>query len=72
MQGDQIGRIFAQWATVCFRQFPKNDTKSPQFWASFSKILILTKNGLRYILGDFFTNSSGHPGPMQKAGNAAD
>jgi hypothetical protein len=23
--------------------------------------LILTKNGLGYTLGDFFTNSSGHP-----------
>jgi hypothetical protein len=22
----------------------------------------LTKNGLGYLLGDFFTNSSGHPG----------
>jgi hypothetical protein len=24
--------------------------------------LVLTKNGAGYILGDFFTNSSGHPG----------
>jgi hypothetical protein len=24
-------------------------------------ILIMTKNGLGYILGDFFTNVSGHP-----------
>jgi hypothetical protein len=24
-------------------------------------LLILTKNGYGYILGDFFTNSSGHP-----------
>jgi hypothetical protein len=24
--------------------------------------LSLTKNGLGYILGDFFTNPSGHPG----------
>jgi hypothetical protein len=24
-------------------------------------VLILTKNGLGYILGDLFTNSSGHP-----------
>jgi hypothetical protein len=27
-----------------------------------SYVFILTKNGLGYILGDFFTNSSGHPG----------
>jgi hypothetical protein len=26
-----------------------------------SKELIFTKNGLGYILGDFFTNTSGHP-----------
>jgi hypothetical protein len=25
-------------------------------------VLVLTKNGLGYILGDFFTDSSGHPG----------
>jgi hypothetical protein len=25
-------------------------------------VLILRKNGLGYILGDFFTNTSGHPG----------
>jgi hypothetical protein len=29
-QGDQIGRIFAQWAIVCFGQFLKNDRYSPQ------------------------------------------
>jgi hypothetical protein len=36
------------------------------FWANlyYSKIyaLILAKNGLGNILGDFVTNSSGHPG----------
>jgi hypothetical protein len=26
-----------------------------------SYVLILTKTGLGYILGDFFTNASGHP-----------
>jgi hypothetical protein len=26
-----------------------------------SYVFILAKNGLGYILGDFFTNSSGHP-----------
>jgi hypothetical protein len=32
------------------------------------KALILTKNGVGYILGDFFTNSSGHPasGPVDE------
>jgi hypothetical protein len=27
----------------------------------FGSVFILTKNGLGYIVGDFFTNSSGHP-----------
>jgi hypothetical protein len=40
---------------------------SQQFLATFTKVyidyvLILTKTGLGYILGDFFTNSSGHTG----------
>jgi hypothetical protein len=38
---------------------------SPNFGATFSVIsfaLILAKNEFGYILGDFFTNSSGHPG----------
>jgi hypothetical protein len=26
-------------------------------------VLIFTRNGFGYILGDFFTNASGHPGP---------
>jgi hypothetical protein len=67
-QGDQIVRIFAQLAIasfgyVVFRKVQKN----PYFWGPlFStvkamNVLILTKNGLGYILGDFFTNSSGHP-----------
>jgi hypothetical protein len=31
------------------------------FSTSFKSILILTKNGLGYILGDFFKNPSGRP-----------
>jgi hypothetical protein len=38
---------------------------APMIWATFfngnSSVLIITKNGLDYILGDFFTNASGHP-----------
>jgi hypothetical protein len=30
-----------------------------------SNVLILTKNGLGYILGGFFTKSSGHPASGQ-------
>jgi hypothetical protein len=71
-QGDQIGRIFAQWVIVSLGQCIWKLKK----WLNFLSTLptyalhvkrhvlinILTKNGLRYILGDFFTNSSGHPG----------
>jgi hypothetical protein len=37
-------------------------------------VLILAKNGLGYILGDFFTNASGHPAandvqPLPDLGN---
>jgi hypothetical protein len=63
-QGDQIGRIFTFWPIVYIGQVFLLQ-EQPQFWASFPhKIchaLILAKNLLRYILGDFFTNSSGHP-----------
>jgi hypothetical protein len=34
-QGDQIGRIFAQWAIVYIGQFLKNYRSSAKFWASF-------------------------------------
>jgi hypothetical protein len=61
-QGDQIRRIFACRAVVFFFE---NDKSSVISWASFfhgtSYVFILTKNVLGYILGDFFTNSSGHP-----------
>jgi hypothetical protein len=61
------------WATIYFGRlitlgsFFENCRKKPQnFDDSFSKVpvtyvLILTKNGLVFFLGDCFTNSSGHP-----------
>jgi hypothetical protein len=67
-QGDQIGRIFADWAAVYFGQFIENFKSYPNYWASIfhdtryvHTYLTFTKNELGYILGDFFTNSSGHP-----------
>jgi hypothetical protein len=67
-QGDQIGRIFTNWATFYFGYFFVKITfrnSANIYWAPFfhGKIcaLIFTRNGLGYILGDFFTNSSGHP-----------
>jgi hypothetical protein len=60
-----IGRIFAYWAFFYFRQLFKIKRFSSNFWATFvhgkSYVLILTKNCLGFILGDFFTNLSGHP-----------
>jgi hypothetical protein len=48
-----------------FRQWFENHRISAYLWATFfhptSYVLILAKNWLGYIFGDFFTNSSGHP-----------
>jgi hypothetical protein len=65
-QDDQIGQFFAHLAMVCLLQFIDNYSRiSNNVWASVkhgkSEALILTKNGTGYILGDFCTNSSGHP-----------
>jgi hypothetical protein len=64
-QGDQIGRIFAQWAIFYFKQILENYKSRPHFCATFFPStgyeLILTENGLGNILGNFFTNSSGRP-----------
>jgi hypothetical protein len=63
-QGDQIGRIFAKWVTVYFfGQIKKIKKCCPLFgllFHDYGYALILTKNGLGYILDDFFINSSGH------------
>jgi hypothetical protein len=46
-QGDQNGRIFAQWAIVLLWAVLKKYMNSPQFWATFIQsidyVLILTK-----------------------------
>jgi hypothetical protein len=61
-QGDQIGRFFAYWASVFYGSFFDNCRSSPIFWPLFTteKVINLTNNVLGYILGHFFTNSSGH------------
>jgi hypothetical protein len=65
-QGDQIGRIIAYWAITFFGQSIENYISSANSRDSFihstSYVLIWTKICLGYTLGDFFTNSSGHPG----------
>jgi hypothetical protein len=63
-QGDQIGRLFALWAIFGFVRFLGNCKIIPHLWAplvySYDEALMSAKNVLGYILGDFFTNSSGH------------
>jgi hypothetical protein len=60
-QGDQIfGKLFSLGSFLKIMYM-----SSAYFWATLFHgkcyALILTKNGLSYILGDVFTNSSGHP-----------
>jgi hypothetical protein len=65
-QGDQIGQFFANWAIVYLGQF-SNTTEVAQFVGLLyspvkGMIDFWQQNGLGYILGDFSTSSSGHPG----------
>jgi hypothetical protein len=57
--GDYFGQLF------------ESDKGSPNFSATFfdskSYALNSAKNGFGYILGDFSTNSSGHPGLVSAA-----
>jgi hypothetical protein len=68
-QGDQIGRIFTHCVIAYFEQFSVNYRSSTTLKATVFHckvyVLILAKNGLGYILADFLTNSSGHPGGDQ-------
>jgi hypothetical protein len=54
----------------------ENYRNSPQFCATYFQsrdyVSILTKNGLGYILGDYFTNSSGRPGLKSKEAGLPD
>jgi hypothetical protein len=56
-QGDQIGPIFASKVIDYFGQFLENYKSSPTCWATFlqakSYVLILIKDELGFILGDF-------------------
>jgi hypothetical protein len=63
-QGDQIGRIFAYWASDCFGLLFENDIICPNFCVTLSHGIFyyFYKKGLGYFLGKFFTNSSGNPG----------
>jgi hypothetical protein len=68
-QGDHIGRIFPYWMIAYFGQFLENYRSSPKLWATLlegkrNALCNFDKNVLGYILGNFFTKSSGHPGPV--------
>jgi hypothetical protein len=65
-QGDQIGRIFAYWVLFSVDSFCENYKYIPNSWTTFSTlkamyVVIFSKNGFGYILGNFLTNASGHP-----------
>jgi hypothetical protein len=64
--GDQIGRIFAHWVTHYYGKFCKTYRSSTIIRATYFHgkryVLNFRKNGLGYILVDFFIKASGHPG----------
>jgi hypothetical protein len=63
--GDQIGQLFAYLGNFLLSAFFENYRSSLNFPAAVfhgkSFAVLLTKNVLGDIFGDFFTNSSGHP-----------
>jgi hypothetical protein len=66
-QGDQIGRIFAQWTSVTLGSFFDNYKSGPHFVPLFPSIADYVptnfdKKRVGLHFGRFFTNSSGHPG----------
>jgi hypothetical protein len=61
-QSDRIGRIFASRAVVFFRQSFENYRSIPNIGLLFNTLKFLCFNfDEKWILGDFFTNSLGHP-----------
>jgi hypothetical protein len=71
-QGGQIRWMLAYWAIVDFRHFLKLKS-GPNLRLLFNRvkfhISIFDENELGYILGDFFTDSSGHPANRGRFGN---
>jgi hypothetical protein len=75
-----IGRFFAHLAIVYFGRFFENDRSSPILCAIFPTVIvryICVGLGRRnrcwatYILGNFFTNSPGHPAPNKTSYRSA-
>jgi hypothetical protein len=61
-QGDQIGLTFAHWAFVFFGYFFENERAGLNFYLHLNLCIKLNEKWLGCTLGDFFANSSGHPG----------
>jgi hypothetical protein len=64
LQGDQIGRIFTNWAIVLFGRLLKKCIKSPKTGMGYilpgkSYVFTLTKQAWATLWANFFTNSSG-------------
>jgi hypothetical protein len=59
----QIGRLFT---LGCFLKILKQPNYLSYFFHGKIYVFILTKNRLGHILGDFFTNTSGHPAPNEQ------
>jgi hypothetical protein len=64
-QGDKIGRILAQWVSVCFGKLHENNILG-YFFQRLRLCINTCRNGLGFILGEFVTNSSGHPAIEQQ------
>jgi hypothetical protein len=62
----RLGKVSPNGRLFTSGRFSYITDVAQDFWTTLSLfidfVLILTKNGLGYILGDFFTNPSGHPG----------
>jgi hypothetical protein len=56
---DQIWRFFAY--CVILGNYRSSQIFRATIFSGKNYVLILTRNGLGYILGNFFKNSSGHP-----------
>jgi hypothetical protein len=67
----RLGEFSPNRRCVYFRKFYKNYRSSPKVWAillSIYCVLRLAKNWLGNVLGDLFTNASGHPGADDSVG----
>jgi hypothetical protein len=68
LQEDQIGQIFAHWVSIyvvtlgSYLKLTEETNISGLMFPRLRSCNTFDKNVLSYILGDFLTNPSGHPG----------